>query len=59
MPRATLSEPFLTILQCVQTACDSLLPIVERAFILQLLSGTALEQVLLVSQLLSARSAQS
>ena len=30
---------------CLQTACDSVLPIVERAFILHLLSGTALDQV--------------
>lgn len=29
----------------VETACDSVLPIVERAFILHLLSGTALDQV--------------
>lgn len=29
----------------LQTACDSLLPIVERAFVLHLLSGAAIEQV--------------
>lgn len=38
--------------ECLQTACDSVLPIVERAFILQLLSGTALDQVWLHSMMI-------
>lgn len=37
------ANPFAPAL--VETACDSVLPIVERAFILQLLAGTALDQV--------------
>lgn len=43
------SNPFGPTL--VETACDSLVPLVERAFILQLLSGSGADQVALHSPL--------